>query len=182
MIGASASAKSKYDWAEIWRDSDEAAQIQRNIDQLHTEYSKTSSAAEDDPLSHKTYAASFFTQMKIVTQRAFQCYWRSMDYILSKILLNILAGLWIGFTFFKASDSTSGLQVRLFAVFMSLVISNPLAQQIQPQYLRFRELYESREQPSRMYHWFVSALSSVIVEMPWNILGSTLFFLCWQVS
>ena len=37
---------------------------------------------------------------------------------MSKLLLNILAGLFIGFTFFKADNSIQGSQNKLFAIFM----------------------------------------------------------------
>ena len=30
-----------------------------------------------------------------------------------------------------------------------------------------------------MYHWTALVTSQILVELPWNILGSTLFFLCW---
>lgn len=30
-----------------------------------------------------------------------------------------------------------------------------------------------------MYHWTVLVTSQILVEVPWNILGSSLFFCCW---
>ena len=42
-----------------------------------------------------------------------------------------------------------------------------------------RDIYEIRERSSRMYHWSALTTSQIVVELPWNILGSTLFFLCW---
>lgn len=63
---------------------------------------------------------------------------------------------------------------------MALVLSNPLAQSIAPVFIRFRTLFEVREQPSRIYHWTAFTTSTVLVEIPWNALGSTLFFLVWQ--
>ena len=42
-----------------------------------------------------------------------------------------------------------------------------------------RDIYEIRERSSRMYHWSALTTSQIVMELPWNILGSTLFFLCW---
>jgi ATP-binding cassette subfamily G (WHITE) protein 2 (SNQ2) len=38
---------------------------------------------------------------------------------MSKLALNVFAGLFIGFTFFKADDSILGSYNKLFAIFMS---------------------------------------------------------------
>jgi ABC-type multidrug transport system permease subunit len=84
----------------------------------------------------------------MVTQRAFQHYWRSPPYIMAKLMLNIVAGLFIGFSFYKSPDDVAGLQnkvsrsalesigwvlirsfVQLFAVFMATVLAAPLSQQ-----------------------------------------------------
>ena len=42
-----------------------------------------------------------------------------------------------------------------------------------------RSIYEIRERPSRMYSWTALLASQILVELPWNILGSSLFFFCW---
>ena len=40
-------------------------------------------------------------------------------------------------------------------------------------------IYETRELLSCMYHWSALTTAQIVMELPWNILGSTLFFLCW---
>lgn len=62
---------------------------------------------------------------------------------------------------------------------MATIISVPLAQQLQVPYIAMRDLYEVRERPSRMYSWTALLTSQIVSEIPWNILGSSLFFLCW---
>ena len=42
-----------------------------------------------------------------------------------------------------------------------------------------RSIFEIREQHSRMYKWSALITSQLLVEIPWNILGSSLFFVCW---
>lgn len=62
---------------------------------------------------------------------------------------------------------------------MSTIISVAVAQQLQVPYITMRDLYEVRERPSRMYSWTALLTSQIISEIPWNIFGSSLFFLCW---
>lgn len=91
--------------------------------------------------------------------------------VVSKIMLNVFAGLFIGFSFWDSPNDASGLQNRLFAVFMAVVLAAPLAQQLQPKYLDLRQLYTAREKPSRMYHWSTLVFSSIVVEIPFNIIA-----------
>ena len=42
-----------------------------------------------------------------------------------------------------------------------------------------RSIYEIREQPSRMYAWSALVTSQLMVEIPLNIVNSSIFFLCW---
>ena len=65
------------------------------------------------------------------------------------------------------------------AIFMSMIISVPLANQLQVAFIDVRNIFEVRERHSRMYSWTALVTSQILVEIPWNILGSSLYFLCW---
>lgn len=62
---------------------------------------------------------------------------------------------------------------------MSTIVGSALANQIQVPFVSFRDIYETREYPSRMYDWKVFLSSMLLVEIPWNIFGSSLLFLSW---
>ena len=62
---------------------------------------------------------------------------------------------------------------------MSTIISVPLAYQLQVSFIDMRNIFEVRERHSRMYSWTALVTSQILVEIPWNILGSSLYFLCW---
>ena len=62
---------------------------------------------------------------------------------------------------------------------MALNLSVPLANQLQVVFLNICKVYEIREGPSRTHSWPALVMSHIPVEIPWNILGSTLFFFCW---
>ena len=44
-----------------------------------------------------------------------------------------------------------------------------VVQQIMPQFLTQRALYEIREQPSRTYSWFVFIIANIIVELSYQV-------------
>ncbi|KAF8751885.1 ABC transporter, partial [Rhizoctonia solani] len=106
-------------------------------------------------------------------------YSRNPTYIMGKIVLNVASGLFIGFTFFKANNSIQGSQNKLFAIFMSTIPAASLSNQLQVQFINFRNIYENREKQSKMYSWAPMVTASVLVELPYNIFGSSLYFLCW---
>ena len=76
-------------------------------------------------------------------------------------------------------NTLQGLQNQLFAIFLLLTIFANFAQQILPNFVTQRSLYEVRERPSKTYPWQVFILSNIIVEIPWNILMAVLVFVCW---
>ncbi|KAG0700792.1 ABC-2 type transporter-domain-containing protein [Suillus ampliporus] len=176
VIGAGATASSSVDWHTIWKDSSEAAALQEHIENIHNEGRARPVIQAQQPTQ---FATSWSHQLMALTQRNFQAYWRNPTYIIAKFALCIAAGLLIGFTFFNTSDSLQGTQNKLFAIFLASVICVPLSQQIQTMYINIRAIYEIRERPSRMYNWTALIVSQILVELPWNIMCSSLFFFCW---
>ncbi|EJD01729.1 uncharacterized protein FOMMEDRAFT_126887 [Fomitiporia mediterranea MF3/22] len=176
VIGAGATATTTIDWHEAWNNSVEAAKFKVHLEEMHEEGRKK-------PPVQATQKSEFATpwgyQLYVLLMRAFQAYWRNPTYIMAKQFLNIAAGLFLGFTFFKADDSIQGTQNKLFAIFMSTLLAVAHANTIQVAFIDFRNIYEVRERPSRMYSWTALVTTQLLVELPWNIFGSTLFFLCW---
>ena len=60
-----------------------------------------------------------------------------------------------------------------------MAICVPLAQQLQSKFIESRTVYEVRERPARMFTWSAFLVSEVLIETPWNMLGSSLVFFCW---
>ena len=42
-----------------------------------------------------------------------------------------------------------------------------------------RSIYEIRERPSRMYSWTAMITAQMLIEVPWNFLGSVILFFSW---
>jgi ABC-type multidrug transport system permease subunit len=96
-------------------------------------------------------------------------------------MLHIFTGLFNTFTFWHLGNSYIDMQSRLFSVFMTLTISPPLIQQLQPRYLHFRGLYESRESNSKIYSWVAFVVSTILPELPYSIVAGSIYFNCWYV-
>ena len=62
---------------------------------------------------------------------------------------------------------------------MSTILAVPLSNQLQSVFIDFRNVYEIRERPSRMYNWTAFLTAHLLVEIPWNNFRSFLFFICW---
>jgi ATP-binding cassette subfamily G (WHITE) protein 2 (SNQ2) len=62
---------------------------------------------------------------------------------------------------------------------MATILSAPLSNQLQVPFLQMRTIYEIREGPTKFYSWTALITSAFLSELPWNILGSSIFFLCW---
>ncbi|TFK38290.1 pleiotropic drug resistance ABC transporter, partial [Crucibulum laeve] len=176
VIGAGATATSAQNWYDIWQASAESKEVQREIEHIHEEGRKHSAV---EATLHSEFATSWFYQVRQLLQREAEAYWRDPTYIMAKLILNIISGLFIGFTFFKAKDSQQGTQNKLFAIFMVTILGVPLSNQLQVPFINTRTIYEIRERPSRMYSWTALVTSQMLIEIPYNILGSSLMFFCW---
>ncbi|CCH45147.1 Multidrug resistance protein [Wickerhamomyces ciferrii] len=174
VIGAAPGSHANQDYYQVWLNSTERQEVKQELDRMERELSQL---PRDDSIDHNEYAAPFWKQYGIVTQRVFQQYWRSPIYIYSKLFLAISSSMFIGFAFFKAKNTRQGLQNQMFALFMFLVIFNALIQQTLPEYVRQRELYEVRERPSKTFSWKAFITAQITSEVPWNALVGTIAFL-----
>jgi len=180
-IGAGATATTAQNWHQLYKESPMAAQLERDFAAIEEESKAREVRPEDEKRGARQYAVGTLTQLRLVVYRQMQFQHRNVTYMGAKIGLNVLAGLFIGSSFWNQGQnlSVASLQNKLFAVFMALVISTSLAQQLQPVIINLRGIYEIRERPSKMYSWPVAVTAYLIGEIPWNLLGSTLFWAPW---
>jgi len=119
VIGAGATATSAQNWYDIWQASPESKHVQQEIDAIHTEgRSRPPVQAE----FHAEFASGWLFQTKELLMREAQANWRNPTYLMAKLGLNIIGGLFIGFTFYKSKDTQQGTQNKLFAIFMSTIL------------------------------------------------------------
>jgi ATP-binding cassette subfamily G (WHITE) protein 2 (PDR) len=168
------------DWHEVWKTSPEARTVQTHIDEIHDQTSHFADDSVEDSHAYSEFAAPFSLQLKTVTYRMFQQYWRMPGYIMAKVILGLAAGLFIGFSFYQSSGSASlaSMYNVLYGIFMVTTIFTTLVQQIQPLFLTQRALYEVRERPSKAYSWKAFMIANIVVEIPYQIITGIITFAC----
>ncbi|GAB1213678.1 hypothetical protein ATERTT37_002828 [Aspergillus terreus] len=169
-------------WSDLWNASPEAAEVQHEINRIHE--SKKGQPEHDpneipDPREHAEFAMPIMKQLPTVFRRVFQHYWRTPNYVVAKMMLGLCSGLFIGFSFFLPDHSQQGMQNQIFSLFMVCAIFSSLVQQIIPLFLTQRALYEVRERPSKTYSWSAFMMSSILVEIPYQIVMAVIVFACY---
>lgn len=95
VIGAGATATSKTNWHDAWKASRESQALQTDINNI------LARSRNNPPVTatlHSEFATSWVHQTRALTSRNFLSYWRNPTYLLSKLALNTIGGLFIGFT------------------------------------------------------------------------------------
>ena len=177
VVGAAPGSHANQDYHEVWRNSTEYQDIQRSLDTMEVELVKITK--DESPEAHKRYAAPIWKQYLIVSHRAIQQNWRTPSYIYSKLFLGISTALFNGFSFYMAKNSMQGLQNQMFAVFMFTISFETLVQQMLPYFVLHRDVYETREAPSRTFSWFAFITGEITSEIPYQIAVGTISFFCW---
>jgi len=139
-VGAGATGKSSQDWPAVWRESQEAKLVQTELDRIHAEKSKEPVNDRSKEAGSGEFAMPLTAQMKEVTRRIFQQYWRTPAYIYGKLTLGVMSALFIGFSFFLQNSSSTGLQNSIFSIFMLATILSTLVQQVSRLVTSFRSL------------------------------------------
>ncbi|KAL1796346.1 hypothetical protein ACET3X_004886 [Alternaria dauci] len=177
QIGAGATGQATLDWPSVWQSSVERRAITERIE--HFESVGRSNSGQKSSAPMRKFATSWWQQYLLVQKRLFVQQWRSPGYINSKLAINVVGGLFMGFTFYKEENSVQGLQNKVFSVFTILLLCLILMVLVQPRLIELRKIYDVREKHSKMYHWSVFVVANVLVEIPFNFVISSMCFLCW---
>ncbi|KAH7409672.1 ABC-2 type transporter [Cadophora sp. MPI-SDFR-AT-0126] len=163
------------DWHSIWKFSEEYKEVEAEIQRIYTE-KRSEATATDDATSFSEFAMPLYVQVQAVTYRIFQQYWRMPEYVLAKWALGLIAGLFVGFTFYGADGTQAGMGNVIYSVFMLTIIFTSLVQQIQPLFVAQRDLYEVRERPSKAYSWIAFLFANLVVEIPYMTITAILTY------
>ncbi|KAF9269259.1 hypothetical protein L218DRAFT_851868 [Marasmius fiardii PR-910] len=176
VIGAAPGAVAKRDYADAWRESPEYTAMKKEL-----VFKKETLAQKEkvEDAEHTEFAAPLYVQLYHCFIRVLEQLWRTPSYIYAKLVLCVLTALFIGFSFFKADNTRQGLQNQMFSIFMLMTIFGNIVNQIMPEFVKQRSLYEVRERPSKTYSWKAFLLANIIAEIAWNTLAAVLTFLCW---
>ncbi|KAL1581635.1 hypothetical protein WHR41_09602 [Cladosporium halotolerans] len=121
------------------------------------------------------FAASMWTQTRLVTQRMNVSLFRNTEYVTNKFAMHILLALLNGFTFWMIGDSLNDLQQNLFTVFNVIFVAPGVISQLQPLFIDRRDIFEAREKKSKMYHWAPFVTGLIVSEFPYLLTCGLLY-------
>jgi ABC-type multidrug transport system ATPase subunit/ABC-type multidrug transport system permease subunit len=162
------------DWADIWEDSPELANVKDEIMQM--KQSRKAAGERVNPELQKEYATPLGFQLKVVTRRMNLTFWRSSNYLFTRFFSHIIIGVLTGLTFLNLDSSRSSLQYRVFVMFQVTVLPAIILSQVEVLFHVKRSIF-FREQSSKMYSAFTFAASMVIAEIPYSVLCAVSFYL-----
>lgn len=166
----------KLDWNKEWLNSQEAKQVQEEIQRLKSERHNV------EPPSQTTlreFASPVALQITELTKRMFIQHWRDPSYLYGKLFTSVIVGIFNGATFFQLGNSIVDMQNRMFTSFLILLIPPTVVNAVVPKFYMNRALWEARELPSRIYGWVAFCTASVVTEIPISIVGGTVYFVLW---
>ena len=171
------------DWPQTWLDSEEYRRTMAELEELSRsqiwEKGDDAHSAEEE---NKDFATPIPYQIRLVTQRQILALWRNPDYVWNKIGIHISNSLFAGFTFWMLGDGTFDLQLRLMSMFNFVFVAPGCINQLQPFFIRNRDIFETREKKSKTYHWLAFISAQLLSEIPALIVCGTLFFCCWYFT
>ncbi|XPS79103.1 hypothetical protein M3J07_011108 [Ascochyta lentis] len=167
------------DWNKVWLESAEHKRITEDLDNIIEEAANRPAGYVDD--GHD-FAASAWDQIKLVTHRMNDSLFRNTEYINNKFILHISLSLLNGFTFWNVGDGLSDLKLRLFTVFNFIFVAPGVIAQLQPLFIDRRDIYETREKKSKMYHWAPFVTGLIVSELPYLIICALLYYVCWYFT
>ncbi|CZS90575.1 hypothetical protein WAI453_004112 [Rhynchosporium graminicola] len=174
-IGAGQAARvGDRDWAEIFAESPELANIKDRISQMKTE--RLADVATHVKKDEKEFATPLLHQLKIVQKRTNLAFWRSPNYGFTRLFNHVIIAILTGLAYLNLDDSRQSLQYRVFVIFQVTVLPALILAQVEPKYAMSRMIYY-REASSMMYGQFAFASSLVVAEIPYSILCAIGFFL-----
>ncbi|KAL0930058.1 multidrug resistance protein [Colletotrichum truncatum] len=179
-VVSGAGQQSHQDWNKVWLESPEHARLTEELDNIIT------TGASREPEQHtddgQEFAASMWTQVRLVTHRMNISLFRNTEYINNKFALHITLPLLNGFSFWMIGDRLTDLQMNLFSIFNLIFVAPGVISQLQPLFIDRRDIYEAREKKSKMYHWAPFVTGLIVSEFPYLLLCALMYYVCWYFT
>ncbi|KAM5346373.1 hypothetical protein ACJ41O_009378 [Fusarium nematophilum] len=137
---------------------------------------RQAAGSSGNPELEKEYASPLGHQMKVVSRRMFRSFWRSPNYLFTRVFSHVTVALITGLTYLNLDDSRSSLQYKVFVIFQVTVLPALIITQVEVMFHIKRALF-FREASSKMYSPFTFVASIIAAEMPYSILCAVAFYL-----
>lgn len=166
-------------WSDVWLSSPEHDSVSKELNLIIDESASKPPGTVDDG---REFATSLWEQTKLVTQRMNVSLYRNTDYVNNKFALHIFSALFNGFSFWMIGDSVGDLQLKLFTIFNFIFVAPGVLAQLQPLFIRRRDIFETREKKSKMYSWVAFVTGLIVSEIPYLCICGVLYFVCWYYT
>ena len=167
------------DWHQIWLESHEHQVMMDNLDHMISDSASKPVGTVDDGFE---FSMPLWEQVKIVTQRMNIALYRNTNYVNNKFNLHIISALLNGFSFWRAGDSVSDLNLKMFSIFNFVFVAPAVINQLQPLFIQRRDIYDTREKKSKMYSWISFVTGLIVSEFPYLVVCAVLYFACWYYT
>ncbi|EPY51193.1 ABC transporter Pdr1 [Schizosaccharomyces cryophilus OY26] len=164
----------KVDYAAVWESTDTHKRLIPELDRLLSRR-----LSDQEVRSEQEYLSSTVYQTFKIAKRNFTVYWRDSAALINRLAFNTLAGLLIGFTFYKQGNGIQRTQNKMFSAYMLTIASTSLINGLIPKFIHLRDIYEYHEENSATYNRPAFILAFFITEAVINCCFGTIFFLCW---
>ncbi|KAM6508779.1 ATP-binding cassette transporter snq2 [Fusarium solani] len=174
-VAARKSRDTEHDWCQIWQDSDEVAVVLRAIDTITTAV-RQAPREQGPSMPHDQYASPTYQQILLLTKRTLLQYWRTPDYIYSRLYCSFAHSLLNGLIFLRLGNTRADMQYRIFSCFLILMIIPEFINACAMMFDDNRSVWLGREYPGRIYGWVAFTTANVIAEIPYALAGGVLFY------
>ncbi|CAI7642126.1 unnamed protein product [Penicillium crustosum] len=169
VVGGMKSSGKQTNWADIWRNSEEFAEVKNEIASIRSDKNTRSPSLPPSlpPISQ---------QIKLLTQRTCRQYWRTAEYPYSRLYSSFIHALINGLTYLQIGNSTTDLQSKAFSCFLVLMLVPEFINAISMRFILNRDIWLAREGPSGVYGWVAFCTAQIISEIPYSVIGGVVFF------
>ncbi|KAL4993320.1 ABC-2 type transporter-domain-containing protein [Aspergillus recurvatus] len=178
VVGGTKNTAGSVDWAEVWNQSVEAQQAQREIVEIRNMKQKSCESLVMQPRAMPAISRQIF----FLTQRTLRQFWRCPEYPYSRLYASFLHALVNGLTYLQIGNSTTDLQSKAFSCFLVLMLVPEFINAISARFIMNRDLWKAREGPSGAYGWVAFCTAQVISEIPYAIISAVIFFVLYYFT
>lgn len=170
VVGSQKVSESQVNWASIWRDSEEAELVKKEISAIRS----------DGDQGRRDLAVlslpPLYQQIILLTKRTCRQFWRTAEYPYSRLYASFLHALINGLTYLQIGNSTTDLQSKAFSAFLVLMLVPEFINAISMRFILNRDIWLAREGPSGTYSWVAFSTAQIISEIPYAIAGGVIFY------
>lgn len=175
FIISTVTAKGK-DWPQIWNESSEHQALREKIRVINATPCGLENFASSAKQPGGRYAMPLCQQVMILTRRHWKAVWRSGQYNFSRLAKTLFFEMFVAFTFFHVTTSTSGLQNHMLGILLSTWIIPSIAADVHAVWYEKWSIFEARER-NGVYDYKSLLAALILVEIPWFLGLFTLIFL-----